>query len=789
MAFGAGMQALAAVQAVVIGRLLGPEIMGLYALASGGVIIGTTLKDFGISQKLVQERDTDLYTAYGVAFTLEVLLAGGAFLLVAGVVGPILAVAYHRAVLVPVVAALSLSVFTTAFLYLPAALPYREMNFIRRNVILGVGPVMTFGITVPAAVRGFGIWSLVAGDLAGFAAASAVMFFWGTVRPHFVLDRALMRKFVKFGGPLWGAGLLSTASGWITTVLVSGVLGVRAVGYFSLSQSWASQAVQVEGVLADTLFPALCSIQSSVERQRRAFIVTCRLSMGWAAPVGAAMIVFASPLVHNLLGPRWIPTVFLLQAGGAAVMVTSLGYSWSTFYAARGDTRPTLVASVLGAAWLLVAFTPLTVFFGLHGAAGSIVLLAIGTYALRRYYLGRIFGHLRLISMVWREWFAAGLGATAVLLCRTAGWSGSGVSDLLGQAALFGVAAFGTFVILERRLLMEILRGIRGAGLPEPQRSDARVRAEAPVTGGDYTPGTISIPAGRPMSFPLSVSADPDGRTVWVTTRDWPALGRLDLETMTSEWKELPSFPHVPTPDGAGGCWTALTRRSALAHVDGRGLTRIVALPKTREVLVTTMTPGAVWAVDAGSRLLWRLDERDLSLVPVGIAALRRPDFVCWDRRGGLWVADTHSEKLVVVDEVTLEARALVSPHPTRALIADWSGRGMWLGGSNVAQVSLVGWDGELRSEIALPGIPFGLARLARGVMLATLKDRDSIAVIRTARREVLEIPLGDASRPMGCGATGATVVVALAGSSEVAIMPTPAETRSGGRHHAALIS
>ena len=788
--FGTAMQVLAGIQAVIIAHLLGPSILGVFALATGGVVIGTTLKDFGISQKLVQERETDLYTAYGVAFTLELVLAGASCLLVGGVVGPVLAVAYHRPVLLPVVGVLSLSVFTTAFLYLPASFPYRQMNFTRRNLILAVGPAMTFLVTVPTAFAGLGIWSLVAGNLAGLGASSAVMFLMSEVKPHLVLDRAMIRKFVSFGGPLWGAGIISTVSGWATTIVVSAILGVPSLGFFTLSQGWASQAVQVDGFLSDTLFPALCSIQSSIERQRRAFVYTCRLSMAWAATVGTAMALFAAPVIHLLVGPHWTPAILLVQAEGAGVILGSIAYSWNMFYAARGNNRPTLIASALAAVWLLTQFLPLTAAFHLRGVAGSIVLLALGSYLMRQYYLRKLFGQIRLLSMVWREWLAAGTAAGVVGLARLAGWYPHDVANLFGQGALFGVVAVAAVALLERSLLLEILRSARGdAGRVEPGESPVPVAAEG--TGASAPHGRMSVPAGRPMSFPLAVAADPDGRTAWVTTRDWSALGRLDLPTMQVEWTELPPYPHVPSPDGEGGCWTALTRSSALAHVDAHGRVRTVELEKTGELLVTLLTDQAVWAVDAHRHLLWRVDRQTLAKVALHLPGLRRPDCLNSDRRGGIWVADTHSPALVVVDEETLEARPLSGPHPTRGLLPDWSGRGMWLGSSSVPAVTLVGWDGGTRARVDLPGIPFGLTRLARGVLLVTLKDRDSVAVIRPGRREVAEFPLGGASQPMGCAVSGDVAVVALAGSSEIEVIPVPEAMRSarGSARQAALVS
>src|SRR5947209_6801041 len=142
----------------------------------------------------------------------------------------------------------------------------------------------------------------------------------------------------------------------------------------------------------------------------------------------------------------------------------------------------------------------------------------------------------------------------------------------------------------------------RGAvsALRRPRAADAS--ASPVVERVRYTP------TPRPMAFPLLVAADSANGQVWVTTRDWPALARLDLDSDEWVWFELPPFPHSPTPDGRGGCWVALTRSSALAHVSQAGETTIVALPKTRELLVTALDDGTVWAADGRRRVLHGVD-------------------------------------------------------------------------------------------------------------------------------------------------------------------------------------
>jgi O-antigen/teichoic acid export membrane protein/streptogramin lyase len=773
LAFGSGTQLMAAVQAVFVARLLGPKILGLYALASGGVAIGATLKDLGIARKMVQEREVDLYTAYNVAFSLELVMAGAVLTLVSVGVAPLIAIIYHRPELFAVTAVLSLSIFTTAFLQLPASLPYREMRFVRRNVVLAVAPVVEFAVTVAAALSHLGIWALVAGDLSGLVATGMVLAFTGPIRPRLMWDRALVRRYVSFGTPLWLAGIIGTAAGWGAALAVSSAIGVAALGFFDLAQGWAQQAVQVDRYLADTLFPALCSIQSSMERQRRAFVISARLSMGWAAPVGVAMFAFAEPVVRMFLGRRWLPAVILVQAEGAGVLITGIGYSWSMFFAARGKTRPQLVVAGLGGAWLLGIALPSIIFLGLRGAALAILALAVGSYAIRSHYLESLFGPMRLITMVWRELAAALGGGAVVLAMRAAGWRVHGVADLIGQTLIFGVVSASAFVLLERPLMTEVFRSLRPARTPS---SPAVVGSGAPTSPGTIRaqqPPTIS--AGRPMSFPLGMEADPDGIHMWVTTRDWPALGRLDLRTRRWHWTEMDAFPHWPTPDGHGGCWAALTRQSALVHLGADGLLTTVPLARSKELLVTTRCAGAVWVVDADPKRLWRVDEESLETATIELPeVMRRPDVVCVGPDGRLWVADTHSPALAAVTVSERTSVLVAGPHPTRAVVCDRARGGLWLGSSTEPQLTLLDPCGEVALAIDLAGVPFGVRLLADGRLVATLKDNDALALVDPDSGTVETIALPESSTPTACAAIAGGVAVAMAGPSELLAVALP---------------
>ncbi|MEY2423458.1 MAG: hypothetical protein QOI95_3525 [Acidimicrobiaceae bacterium] len=771
LVFGGVVDALAAIQGILVPRLLGPGNVGLFALASGGVAIGLSLKAVDLPKKVVQERDVDLHTAYGVAFTMEIMLAGFFTLVVLGI-APIIAHLYDKPELWLLTSVLAATVFSTAFLELPAAIPYREMKFFRRNVLTAVGPVVSFAVTIPAAYLGAGVWSLVAGTLAGFAASALVLLFASPIRPKLTWDGVVMRRFLSFGWPVWVSGLCGLLGGWGSVFAVSAAVGVAGLGFFDLAQNWAMRALQINGVLSDAVFPALCSMQSSVARLRRAFIAITRLGMLWAGPVGFALLLFSKPAIDILLGPSWQPALILMQAEAAGIIFNSVGQSWNLFYAARGQTKPWLVNSVLGLVWTFVVVVPLVLLFGTNGAAMSIVVLALGSYALRQYFVRKIFGPMFLLGLAWRELLVGGIAAGATSLVRLAGWEVRSLGGFVAQGLLYLVFAAAATLVLCRSLLTDLFSAVRARPSVAVATADAQ---GAPDDG----PAWRRMVTPRAMAFPLLAAADPDGTTLWVTTRDWPALGRLDVVTGQWRWTELPPFPHAPSPDGFGGCWTALTRSSALAHVSASGDVQTVPLTRSRELLVTAVAGEHVWVVDAHRKVLVRVHATSHDAIEVALPdSFIRADFVVLGPSDEIWVADTQSAHIALVTDATSpspQLRVIDAPHPTRAIVADPDRGGVWLGASTKSQLSLLDSTGTVLATVELPAVPFGLCRLHDGRLATAFKDGDSLCIVDAERGTTLAVPLPAGSMPMGCAAIGQRLFVTLGAASEIVEIPLAA--------------
>ncbi len=820
--FSVAMQLLFSVQGIVLARMLGPAVLGLYAIAVAVVGIAGALKNTAIAQKLVQERDVDLFTAYRVALTLELLLSSACagVLLVAS---PILAAVYHRPQLWPVTSALAASLLATLLVELPVALLYRQMRFARRATLLAVAPVSGAATSLVAAYLGAGIWSLVAGDLTGLAVAAAVVGFAAPMRPGLCLDRRVLRRYLSFGWPYWGSGMLSAAAGWGAIAAVSATMGISVVAFFELALAWSRQVLKVDTALADAAYPALCARPAASDSTIRAFSLTNRISMLFAAPAGLGLAVLSGPAVAVLLGPPWMPAVPLVAAAAIAVTLDALGHNWHVFLASRGITWPRLVTTALAVAWTGLVLVPALVTFGIIGASAAIAGMGAVSLVVRQHFVRRFVGPVNLVHMVRRETFAAAIAAGILLAARILGWDPGGAVGLVEQGAFY-LAIFGATALLVSRDLIALAISIlrvppQPISATPPQPSPSRTptgvawRRELELTARMTTP--------EPMAFPLLVAADQAGGAMWVTTRDWPALGRLDLATGTWRWTRLPAFPHAPTPDGYGGCWSALTRSSALAHVGADGNAYLVRLPRTRELLVTAISAERLFAVDADRKLLWSLPairpeaphnlpgapEPTEPLALVLPEEMVRPDFAVRAIGGEVWVGDTQSAVIAVFElgmsgvprasgaagaapEASL--RTLAGPHPCRAMVADERRGGVWLGASERNALSLVDPAGRVLSSMELPSTPFGIALLADGRLAAALRESDAVVLAdpELGKLEMLDLP--DGSAPLGCAAgvvpgihageerAQGSVYVTLSGRSEIAVLATPPPCSAG---------
>jgi O-antigen/teichoic acid export membrane protein len=448
-AFLVAVELLRTLRGFVVAGIIAVGDYGLFGILV--VVLGTllALKSVGVGDKFVQQAEGNQEEAFQKALTIEMGLAL-IFSALFVVAGPLAAAIYDQDELFALSAAMA-ALPPALALQAPQWIYYRRMDFVRQRLLQAVDPVTVFIVSVPLAIAGFGVWSLVLGTLAGawVAAIAAILACPYRLRPRF--DRGTARVYLSFSWPLFAGAAAALVVAQSTTIVGLDVVGLAGVGAIALAGTIVQYADRADQIVTGTMYPALCAIQDRAEVFAEAFVKSNRLVMIWAFPVGAVLALFGPDLVPGLLGEKWSPAVILVQAFGLAAAANQIAFNWTAFYQARGETRPVAVFGGVTALVYLAAAIPLLAAYDLDGFAVGMGIATLAGVAVRLVYVKRLFPSLPLARLVARSALPAVTASALVLLLR----HGLDLDSLAAQAAVFAGALLLITWASERALVRE----------------------------------------------------------------------------------------------------------------------------------------------------------------------------------------------------------------------------------------------------------------------------------------------------------------------------------------------
>ncbi|MFT4124616.1 MAG: oligosaccharide flippase family protein [Gordonia sp. (in: high G+C Gram-positive bacteria)] len=372
-------QGVGIIQTLVLGRLLGPTEVGLFA--AGTVLLGfiSVVSQGALSQALIQ-RKTEIEVAANtvlvVTFGIGVLLACGLAAL-----SPVLGIVFHSSEVTYIALASAGMVLLHACTSVPDALMQRELKVYRKLIIDPAATIVYAVVAIALALTGMGAWAMVIGTYASQIVWVGLSWSLAGWKPSLKLFSVrVWRELSAFSFPLLVNSVAERIRETVEQILVGQFLGARALGQFRYGHRLGSMpSVAILQICSYLLFPAFAQIAHDRER----FVHAYHRAAGWlwaaALPVAFLMVLAAEPVVVALLGSEWQP------AGAAAAGMAGVGPGMAMAAVAaesiKGIGRPRALT------WLsissLVAGLPLVWWmttYGLTavGIAISIMYLATG---------------------------------------------------------------------------------------------------------------------------------------------------------------------------------------------------------------------------------------------------------------------------------------------------------------------------------------------------------------------------------------------------------------------------
>ena len=300
------------VTTIILARLLTPADIGIYTVASVFVGLGHLLREFGINNYIVQEKDltTDRIRA---AFTLNLLFGWSIALILYFTRTPIGSF-YESEAVREVIGLLCINFLLVPIGAITFAYIRREMRFHHTLIIQVASALASSATGIIAALWGEGYRSLVWSAIAGTATS---VIFTLLFRPPGVMLLPGLREiphvfaFCRYAGSseiLIHAG--QTAPDWI----LGKVLNMGAVGLYSRAVGTVNifSRAFTEG-LAGVILPHFSKQHrdGKIDRDQYLFLVACITAVAW--PFFATLAVLSEPVIRILFGVKWLESVPVLR--------------------------------------------------------------------------------------------------------------------------------------------------------------------------------------------------------------------------------------------------------------------------------------------------------------------------------------------------------------------------------------------------------------------------------------------------------------------------------------------
>lgn len=402
---------------LVLARLLAPADFGVLAMIVVFTGIATVIADAGLSLALVQRQDTDLADESSV-FWFNLGL-GSLLALLLVVCAPLVAAFYRTPQVAPLARFMALGIVASAAGSIHFALLSKRLEFRLQAKAGGIAALASGAVAIGMALAGYGVWALATQTVLMSALTTTLLWRFNPWRPAFVVRRASLAKLMGFGLYQLGNALMDMAYTRLYSVAIGRLFGARQLGFYASADSTRQlPASFLGGLISRVALPMFARADGDAALYRRGVQLGIRMMMLLNAPVVAAMVVLARPLVETLFGRQWLLAAPLLQVMALAMLFYPLHAINLQALMGRGHARLMfrleVAKKLLGVALLAAGAR-----YGMAGLVWSQVLHSCLCLGINAYFTRRWFGYgaFAQLSDALPTMLCAGAGACV------AGWA------------------------------------------------------------------------------------------------------------------------------------------------------------------------------------------------------------------------------------------------------------------------------------------------------------------------------------------------------------------------------
>lgn len=360
---------------VILARLLTPDDFGLFGLTIVIINILSMIYPLGLPGALVY-RKGEMKEAWDTGFIL-IIISGVIFWGITYTTTPLAKFFFNNETLELVMKVLSLTILISAVSGIPSIMLEKELDFRRRRFAESMGSFLQAGTSISLALLGYGVWSLVYGQLIGTIIKGLLVWKFTAWLPRFKFHKEIALELFQYGIHILGLTITGVMFNRIDNLGIGKILGVAAVGYYTLASNLANlPADEISILISGVMFPSYSKVDDH-QLLKKMFLATIKYISLIVIPMLLGMFAISYHLFYFLYGQKWLPAVPVFQILCFAGLARALYACGTPLFMATGNVKLVTGFNLIGLFIIIGFIYPAGKFFGIRGIGGLILISRI----------------------------------------------------------------------------------------------------------------------------------------------------------------------------------------------------------------------------------------------------------------------------------------------------------------------------------------------------------------------------------------------------------------------------
>ncbi len=446
---------------IILARLLTPEEIGIFSVGVVVVSLVQMIRDFGISNYLIQEQDLTkqkIRSALGVtlitAWSIAVIL-----LLVKGFIAEF----YAEPGINEVITILSISLFFIPFNSTVLALFRRNLNFKRLMIVNVCSSFANASTAILLAYNGFGFSSLAWASVSSAATTLVVGVLLRDPEAEFIPSFQGLKGIIKFGSFSTIATSLSEMGQGSADLTIGKNLDVQSLGYYSRGTG----VVQLFNfALTSAVQPVILpSFSNSIRNGisiKESYLKGVMYFSTLAWPFYSLLALIPLPIIDVLYGAQWHKAAPIVPILCAAFSLQALSvFAYPGLIAMQKIDHALKIQIIIQP--IRIAATIFASFYGLTYVAGIQIIYYLLYLILVHYYLHRLISISlsELIDIIRRNIQLTLICMTPTVVCFYLVKDHQSIFTLLTTSTVWGVSFIAALFITKNPISSELKIAIK----------------------------------------------------------------------------------------------------------------------------------------------------------------------------------------------------------------------------------------------------------------------------------------------------------------------------------------